>query len=58
MLIQVDTAVIIKDIEEIDVMKVELFRNALQADQDEDALLQRAHQRLNAVLNNVAGQAK
>ncbi|KAM8714357.1 hypothetical protein ACLKA7_014482 [Drosophila subpalustris] len=58
MVIQVDASVIMTDIEEIDVIKVELFRNALQADQDEDALLHRAHQRLSAVLNSAAGQAK
>lgn len=58
MLIQVDVDVIIEDIQEIDDNKVHLFRDALQCEQDEDVLIQRAHQRLSAVLNNIAGQAK
>ncbi|KAH8394792.1 hypothetical protein KR222_006029, partial [Zaprionus bogoriensis] len=57
MVIQVDAGVIIQDIQEIEPMKVDLFRAALHADQEEDVLMHRAHQRLCAVLNNVAGQA-
>lgn len=58
MLIHVDADIIIEDIQEIDANKVHLFRDALHSEQDEDVLIQRAHQRLNAVLNNIAGQAK
>lgn len=58
MLIHVDADVIIEDIQKIDGNKVHLFRDALHTEQDEDVLIQRAHQRLSAVLNNVAGQAK
>lgn len=58
MLVRADVPVLAKDIQEIDAIKVEMLRAALQAEQVEDVLLQRAHQRLSAVLNDIAGQAK
>ncbi|XP_062134688.1 uncharacterized protein LOC133844625 [Drosophila sulfurigaster albostrigata] len=54
MLITVDHDVMVNDIAHLDAMKTELLRCALQ----EDVLLQRAHQRLNLIINDAAGQAK
>ncbi|XP_064544225.1 uncharacterized protein LOC135432449 [Drosophila montana] len=58
MLVRADAPILAKDIQEIDAIKVEMLRAALQAEQVEDVLIQRAHQRLSAVLNDVTGQAK
>ncbi|KAH8306901.1 hypothetical protein KR044_000538, partial [Drosophila immigrans] len=57
MIITVDHDVMQNDIAEFGVMKTELLRSALHAEQEEDVLLQRAHQRLSLVIDDAAGQA-
>ncbi|TDG50211.1 hypothetical protein AWZ03_003427 [Drosophila navojoa] len=58
MLVRADVPILVRDIQEIDAMKVDMFRAALQTEQVDDVLIQRAHQRLGVVLNEVAGKAK
>lgn len=58
MFVRADVPILVRDIQEIDAMKVDMFRAALQTEQVDDVLIQRAHQRLGVVLNEVAGKAK
>ncbi|ALC41540.1 CG30467, partial [Drosophila busckii] len=57
MLIKADAAVILSDIKGIDALQVNMFRAALQAEQEEDVVLQKALERLHVVFNELNGQA-
>ncbi|KAH8370526.1 hypothetical protein KR093_003961, partial [Drosophila rubida] len=56
-LITVDHDTMVKDIMEFGMVKSELLLCALNADQEEDVVLQSAHQRLGLIINDAAGQA-
>lgn len=58
MFVRADVPILVRDIQEIDAIQVDMFRAALQKELEDDVLMQRAHQRLGVVLNEVAGKAK